>query len=84
MKRTTNIQLMILGLALCASPGVVSRAQAEPGGASQEADARDDAEDKGSKPTQRVPVTQEQVTRLGIKITRAVQGAVRDADCDRR
>jgi len=61
MKKTMNIQLMILGLSLCVLPGAVNRARAEAGGGNQ---------------TQRVPVTQEQVARLGIKITRAVRGAV--------
>jgi len=67
---------MILGLVLCASPGMVSRAQAEAGGGSHDVHVHNDAEDHGSKQTQRVPVTQEQVARMGIKITRAVRGVV--------
>jgi len=76
MKKSMNIQFMILGLVLCASPGMVSRAQAEAGGGSHDVHVHNDAEDHGSKQTQRVPVTQEQVARMGIKITRAVRGVV--------
>jgi membrane fusion protein, heavy metal efflux system len=76
MKRTMNIQLMILGLALYLSPVVVSRALAEAGGDSHEGHAHGAVAEPASNQTQRVPVTQEQVARLGIKITRAVRGAV--------
>lgn len=37
----------------------------------------EDSQDVGGQSSQRIPVTQEQVTRLGIKITRATQGIVR-------
>jgi len=84
MKKTMNIQLMILGLALCVSPGMVSRAQTEADGASHEGHAHNTTEDNGSKQTQRIPVTQEQVARLGIKITRAIRGVVRkENSCSR-
>ena len=76
MKKSMSIQFMILGLVLYALPGMVCRAQAEAGGSSHEVHAHNDAEDHGSKQTQRVPVTKEQVARLGIKITRAVRGVV--------
>ena len=76
MKESMSIQFMILGLVLYALPGMVCRAQAEAGGSSHEVHAHNDAEDHGSKQTQRVPVTKEQVARLGIKITRAVRGVV--------
>ena len=77
MKRTMNTQLMILGLALCASPWMVVRTLAETGGGSHEGHAHNAALPPAErKQTQRVPVTQEQVSRLGIKTTRAVRGAV--------
>ncbi len=76
MKRTMNIQLMILGLSLCVSSGAVTRAHAEAAGDSHEGHAHSEAEAPAGDQTQRVPVTQEQVARLGIKITRAVRGAI--------
>ena len=77
MKRTMNTQLMILGLALCASPWMVARTLAETGGGSHEGHAHNATPPAAEgKQTQRVPVTQEQVSRLGIKTTRAVRGAV--------
>ncbi len=39
--------------------------------------AKEESSHEGPGQSQRVPVTQEQVTRLGIKITRATQGVVR-------
>ena len=39
--------------------------------------AKEESSHEGYGQSQRVPVTQEQVTRLGIKITRATQGVVR-------
>lgn len=76
MKHTVNIQLMILGLSLCVSPAVVGRARAAAGGDSHEGHAHGAAEEPAGNQTQRVPVTKEQVARHGIKITRAVRGAV--------
>ena len=69
--------VVILGLVLCTSSGMVNRAQAEAGGGSHEGHAHSQTEDPGSKQVQRIPVTQEQVARLGIKITRAIRGMVR-------
>ena len=77
MKKTMNIQLVILGLALCALPWMVARTQAETGCSSHEGAARNAAKDPERKQAQRVPVTQEQVSRLGIKTTRAIQGVIR-------
>jgi cobalt-zinc-cadmium efflux system membrane fusion protein len=71
MKKTMNIQIMILGLTLSISPWMVGSALAEAGEDSHEGHAHAAGE------AQLVPVTQEQVARLGIKISRAVKGVVR-------
>ena len=76
MKTTMNIHLMMVGLALCVSSGAVNRAHAEAAGDSHEGHAHNEADALAGDQTQRVPVTQEQVARLGIKITRAVRGAI--------
>lgn len=72
MKKTMNIQLMILVLALC-----TTRVHAAAGGDSHEGHAHAAVEELGASHSQRVAVTQEQVARLGIKITRATRGMVR-------
>jgi len=77
MMKTMNTQLVILGFALCTVPGMAAPTQAETGGDSHEGHARAAAGGHAPNQTQRVPVTQEQVARLGIKITRATRGAVR-------
>lgn len=71
-----NIQLIILSIALFTAPAMVERARAETGENSHEGHAHAASTTKG-KATRRVPVTQEQVTRLGIKITRATRGVIR-------
>lgn len=72
MKKTMNIQVMILVLALC-----TTRVHAAAGGDSREGHAHAAAEEQGESHSQRVAVTQEQVARLGIEITRAIQGSLR-------
>lgn len=76
MKKAINTQLRILGLSLCMTLGLGGHARAEAGGGSHEGHAHDDVAPQEVKQTQRVPVTQEQVSRLGIKTTRAVRGEV--------
>ncbi|MFC1497720.1 efflux RND transporter periplasmic adaptor subunit [Verrucomicrobiota bacterium] len=71
MKKTMNSKLMILSFALCALTGIVSRAQTEP-----EGDSHDHSGGQGYQNEGRVPVTQEQVARLDIKITRAARGII--------
>jgi membrane fusion protein, heavy metal efflux system len=82
MKTTLSIQLMTLGLAVGVLPGMVGSVKAESGSGSHDGHehaghAHDDAEGHGCEEARQVPVTQEQVSRLGIKISRAVSGAIR-------
>ena len=77
MKRITSVQLLVLGLSIGSSPGIVGLVRAEAGGGSHAGPVHDEAEGEACTQTQRVPVTQEQVARLGIKISRAVSGVIR-------
>ncbi len=76
MKKLNNINFMIIGLALCMSTGIVDHARAEFCTAPDDGHAHNDEKKSESDHAQSVPVTQEQVARLGIKISRAVKGSV--------
>ena len=65
MKKVMNIQLITLGIAICLSSVMVGHTQAETCDDPHEGDAP------------RIPVTKEQVTRLGIRTSQAILGVIR-------
>jgi len=73
MKSTINSKLIILSVALCVSPWMSGTTRAAAGGDSHEGHAHAQADSHA----QQIAVTQEQVARLGIKVSRAVKGVVR-------
>ncbi len=77
MKRLKNISFMIMGLALCSSPVMIGRVHAEfckaPDDGHVHSDGEKHSEEENAK---KVPVTQEQVAKLDIKISRVAKGSV--------
>ena len=77
MKKTKNMHLIIITIALCISPMMIERTYAEFCKAPDDGHLHSDDEKQcDDEHVQKVPVTHEQVKRLGIKISRAVKGAV--------
>ncbi|MBL7076783.1 MAG: efflux RND transporter periplasmic adaptor subunit [Kiritimatiellae bacterium] len=76
MKRVISYQSTILSLVMCLSVGGASRAWAVAEVDAHAGHAHNSPAGGEDSHVQRVAVTQEQVARLGIKITRAVEGTV--------
>ncbi len=78
MKKLTNLQLIFLAMLLMAADGGLGNALAAEVAEPHAGHDRGPVTAPPSAPEPlRVPVTQEQVARLGIKINQAVQGVVR-------
>jgi len=78
MKQLLNIQLMVLAITLMTPTGMLCLAQATAEADPHAGHDHSTVNDLPAAPEPlRVPVTQEQVTRLGIKISQAVKGVVR-------